>query len=167
MWESPIRDGSKLVSDSKPKAQLLVKQFKSIFTTDDSIPSQKAAENLYPSIINIAGVVNCLKPSTPPRHADRMRYRADRITPALAIIFQKLIDSGKLPLDWRKANMSCIFKKGDKHQAANYRPISLTSVSSKILEHIIWPVTKICVFYVKPDVPTLQKENHSYKTHYL
>ena len=30
-----------------------------------------------------------------------------------------------------------IFKKGDKHQTVNYRPISLTSITCKVLEHII------------------------------
>ena len=30
-----------------------------------------------------------------------------------------------------------IFKKGDKHQASNYRPVSLTSITCKLLEHII------------------------------
>ena len=44
---------------------------------------------------------------------------------------------GELPKDWRDANISSIFKKGDKHLPENYRPVSLTSVTCKILEHII------------------------------
>ena len=39
--------------------------------------------------------------------------------------------------DWKEANVSPIFKKGDKSQPANYRPVSLTSVCSKVLEHVI------------------------------
>ena len=35
------------------------------------------------------------------------------------------------------ANISCVFKKGDKHAAENYRPVSLTLVPCKLLEHII------------------------------
>jgi hypothetical protein len=46
-------------------------------------------------------------------------------------------DTGELPKDWRDANISSIFKKGDKHLPENYRPVSLTSVTCKILEHII------------------------------
>ena len=34
--------------------------------------------------------------------------------------------------------MSAVFKKGDKHLPEHYRHISLTSVSCKILEHIIY-----------------------------
>jgi hypothetical protein len=39
--------------------------------------------------------------------------------------------------DWRTANVSPVYKKGLKSAAENYRPISLTSVFCKILEHII------------------------------
>ena len=62
---------------------------------------------------------------------------ADNIAPDLSAIFQLSINSGSLPSDWLKANVSSAYKKGDKHLAENYRPISLTCVSCKILEHII------------------------------
>jgi hypothetical protein len=39
--------------------------------------------------------------------------------------------------DWKLANVSPIFKKGDKSKPANYRPVSLTSVCCKVIEHII------------------------------
>ena len=39
--------------------------------------------------------------------------------------------------DWRNANIAPVFKKGDKHLPENYRPVSLTCVASKLLEHII------------------------------
>jgi hypothetical protein len=40
---------------------------------------------------------------------------------------------------WLSANVSCILKKGVKHAAEDYRPVSLTSVpcNCKLLEHII------------------------------
>lgn len=62
---------------------------------------------------------------------------ADQIAPALHAIFQRSLDSGSLPTDWRQANISCVFKKGDRHNPANYRPISLTSIPCKLLEHIV------------------------------
>ena len=65
-----------------------------------------------------------------------LKHCAEQITLALCGICQKSLDSGKLPSDWRKANIACVFKKGDKHQPGNYRPISLTSVTRKLLEHI-------------------------------
>ena len=55
----------------------------------------------------------------------------------MSLIFQNSIDSGELPEDWLKANISPIFKKGNVHLPGNYRPVSLTSVTCKILEHIV------------------------------
>ena len=45
--------------------------------------------------------------------------------------------AGELPSDWLSANVSPIFKKGDKYIASNYRPVSLTCVCCKLLEHCI------------------------------
>ena len=52
-------------------------------------------------------------------------------------IFQKSIDCGELPDDWLNANVAPVYKKGDVHKSENYRPVSLTSVTCKLLEHII------------------------------
>ena len=69
---------------------------------------------------------------------DRMLQEcAAEIAPAITAIFQKSVDSGELPEDWKDANVTPVFKKGDRHSAENYRPISLTCVLSKQLEHII------------------------------
>ena len=42
-----------------------------------------------------------------------------------------------MPRKWRAADISPIFKKGAKYDTANYRPVSLTSVTCEVLEHII------------------------------
>ena len=42
-----------------------------------------------------------------------------------------------VPEEWRKANVVPIFKKGDHAAASNYRPVSLTSICSKVMEHIV------------------------------
>ena len=55
----------------------------------------------------------------------------------LRIIFDQSLQTGKLPDDWVDANVAPVFKTGDKHSPANYRPISLTCVCAKLLEHII------------------------------
>lgn len=38
---------------------------------------------------------------------------------------------------WKQANVSAIFKQGEKQNPGNYRPISLTSVPGKLMERII------------------------------
>ena len=64
-----------------------------------------------------------------------LKEYADEITPALTLIFQASLQQGEVPQDWRQAYLTPIFKKGDRSSPANYRPISLTSVCSKVIEH--------------------------------
>jgi hypothetical protein len=47
------------------------------------------------------------------------------------------IDTGEVPQDWRDANIVPLFKKDERHLASNYRPVFLTSITCKILEHIV------------------------------
>ena len=44
---------------------------------------------------------------------------------------------GDVPDEWQQANVSPVFKKGEKYDAANYRPVSLTCICCKTLEHIL------------------------------
>ena len=46
-------------------------------------------------------------------------------------------DSGKLPLIWKNANVAPVFKKGPVCLPSNYRPVSLTSVPCKLMEHVL------------------------------
>jgi len=55
----------------------------------------------------------------------------------LAKIFNASLKSGELPTDWTTANVVPVFKGGDSLAPDNYRPISLTSIPCKMLEHII------------------------------
>ena len=83
--------------------------------------------------------INPSKASGPDNIPNRiLKQCAKQLAPSLAIIFQSSIDTGVLPKDWLNANISSIYKKGDKHSAENYRPISLTSVPCNLLEHIIY-----------------------------
>ena len=144
---APLKDKGKLHADSQTKADILLAQFKSVFTT----PLPPSNLNLPPAVNNISqikisteGVVKLLKNLHPHKAPGPdnlpnivLKTLADQIGPSLAIIYQVSLNSGKLPTDWLSANVSCAFKKGDRHLASNYRPISLTSVPCKILEHIV------------------------------
>ena len=72
--------------------------------------------------------------AVPPR---LLRQLADTIAPALTRIFQTSLDKGEVPKEWRTASVVPIFKKGDKSNAANYRPVSLTAICSKLQERIL------------------------------
>ena len=62
---------------------------------------------------------------------------ASELAPILTIIFNKSLQEGTVSEDWRHANVTAIYKKGTRHDAANYRPVSLTSLCCKLLEHVI------------------------------
>ncbi len=61
----------------------------------------------------------------------------NEIAPALVMIFRHSLSTGEIPADWKRANVTPIFKKGSKADPGNYRPVSLTSVCCKILETLV------------------------------
>ena len=44
----------------------------------------------------------------------------------------------RLPAEWLKANVTPIFKSGDRQLLNNYRPISLLSIVSKVMERCVY-----------------------------
>lgn len=62
----------------------------------------------------------------------------DSITEPLGIIFKNCINKRVFPTKWKKANVLPVFKKDNKQQLNNYRPISLLPIFSKIFEKIIF-----------------------------
>lgn len=68
------------------------------------------------------------------------------------------LDSGKLPSTWKEANVTPIFKKGDKTDPANYHPISLTCVLCKLLEHVV--ASSISKHFTDQDI-LFEPESHS------
>ena len=145
---APLKKQGQLINDSKEKAEMLLKQFASVFTkgTTGTMPTTNIniEDSISQIIIKEEGVKELLQNINPSKASglDNILNRilkecAVRLTPIFTSIFQLSLDTGSLPDDWRNANISCIFKKADWHSAENYRPVSLTSVPCKLLEHII------------------------------
>ena len=61
----------------------------------------------------------------------------EELATPLRKIMKKSLETSKVPDMWKKANITCIHKGGDKAQAVNYRPVSLTSIIAKLLERIV------------------------------
>ena len=75
-----------------------------------------------------------------------------KLAPILQLIFQRSIDTGKIPDIWKEANVSPIYKKGEESEPSDYRPISLTCVLCKIFESSVASslakhFTELVIFY--------------------
>lgn len=70
-------------------------------------------------------------------HPVLLKHCSTNLAYPLFKIFVSSINSGEIPEIWKKSSVVPIFKKGKRSDPLNYRPVSLTSVSCKILERII------------------------------
>ena len=70
-------------------------------------------------------------------HPRVLKELANELGPAFAHLFQQSLDTGEIPKEWLLANISPLFKKGDRALACNYHPMFLTCVPCKLLEHIV------------------------------
>jgi hypothetical protein len=68
-------------------------------------------------------------------------------------IFNISLSQGKLPEDWKRANVVPIFKKGSKLEVGHYRPVSLLPIISKVLEGCV--LNKI-IEIIRPQITKLQ-----------
>ena len=69
---------------------------------------------------------------------------------ALEIIFNRSLETGTFPNDWKKGNVVPVFKKGDKQILKNYRSISLLPVCDKIFEKLI--LNGMFKFFIENDL---------------
>ena len=104
--------------------------------------------SVYPDIpfleIGIDGVIKQLKnlnhnKATGPDElpARVLKETAAEIASIITHIFQQSYKTSKPPDDWLQALVTQIHKKNLKSDPANYRPISLTCILCKVMEHII------------------------------
>lgn len=78
-----------------------------------------------------------------------VKYVIDQISPALTHIFNLCISTGVFPSKMQTARVIALYKKGNKHNVANYRPISILPVFSKGFEKIIFSrLSSFCTKYV-------------------
>ena len=143
-------DGS-LATENKDKADVLNNFFSSVFTREDlvNIPyigrsSRSDGIELTEIILTAEAVKNKLKnlnvnkacgPDGIP--ARILKEASEELSLPLVVLFNKSINCGTIPQEWKRANVSPIFKKGNKNDPENYRPVSLTSILCKILETFI------------------------------
>ena len=118
-----------------------------MFTDEDLVNTTQIDQLEYPTMpeisFNTSGIHKFLSPDPDSIPAIILKKCADEISPILQVIFTQSMNSGVLPSDWLSANITPIYKKNDRTNASNYRPIdiSLTPICYKIMEHKIYVAT--------------------------
>lgn len=67
-------------------------------------------------------------------HPRVLRELVEELTKPLSIIYQQSRSTMEVPGDWKLANVTPIYRKGWKEKQVNYRHVSLTLMSGKVME---------------------------------
>ena len=144
-----IIDGDSIVVDDSLKANLFNCHFASTGVIDNGFaPSPvsrvKDDDCLYEITVSEYDVLTAIKKMKsslscgpdgfPPILFKKLMYPLVR---PLTLVFNQLLSVAVVPSDWKKAVIVPVFKKGAAGSVANYRPISLTSIMSKLLERVL------------------------------
>ena len=141
-------ENGELVDSDKDICNILGKYFSSVHSaiTDEEMPEMQETfryeiSEIYVDEEEVKSRLEKLKPykSCGPDnvHPFVLQKTADMVCRPLTMIFNLSLRSGTIPEDWSCANVTPIHKKGDRTDPSNYRPVSLTSQTCKILESIV------------------------------
>ena len=130
------------------KDEILNEQFQSVFTKEnlDNFPNKgKSPYSTMEDIkINSKGVHKLLKNLKPHKATGPdsipsfiLKAVADQLAPILTELYQTSLNTGEVPQDWKDAHVVPLFKTDERHLASIYRSVSLTSITCKVMEHIM------------------------------
>ena len=139
-----------VVSDDQGKANLLNEYFCSISKVDDSGIETPYFEPRTASTFNalqithleVSDILKNLKLGKASGcdliSHQMLKYTSDTVSKPLCTLFNLSLQSKVFPSLWKKAIVIPLFKKGDRHEISNYRPVSLISCIGKVFERIVF-----------------------------
>ena len=141
------KNGKGVAQSDLEKAEEFNGQFTDVFNKNEhtQVPFlDRSAPFMNDIVISKEGVIKLLKGLNPSKalgpdelHPRVIKELATELGPVFAHLFQQSMDTGEIPKEWSLANICRLFKKTDRSLACNYRPVSLTRVPCKLLEHIV------------------------------
>ena len=131
------------------KANVINQYFTEQSTVDDSNatlpphePPNSILENIILSeqdILDVLGLLDINKANGPDLiNPKLLKEGACVLAPYLANIFNASLSTSYFPTEWKLANVIPVFKKGDKTDVSNHRPISLLSCIGKVFERCVF-----------------------------
>ena len=145
-----LNENGDLTNNDKEKCDIINKFFSSVFTKEDlnDIPDftydndiLNPLETCDITLHDMEKALLNLNPNKSPGpdhlHPKLLKSCAVALAKPLKFLFDKTLSEGILPNDFKIAEVRPIFKKGDKSNPGNYRPVSLTSVVCKVFESFI------------------------------
>ena len=144
-----MNEEEKVSESNHETACILNKFFASVFEKegDDELPElakrnySQPLESLLFTEEQVSKAIDHIKASKSQGpdniHPKLIKETKSAIKKTLKILFTKSLEEEKVPTIWKKANVTAMFKKGEKSNAENYRPISLTSVPGKLMERLV------------------------------
>ena len=140
-----------LADNDEDKAEVFNDYFKTVFNDRldeddpnkvelqfDNVPEMPSVDIQEFDVLKQINKLNVNKsPGVDGIHPRVLKEIGSVISVPLTLIFRCSLKTGVLPVDWRSANIAAIYKKGKKNIVNNYRPVSLTSITCKMLESIL------------------------------
>ena len=149
---SPLNNGEGGIAETdEDKANTLNAFFSSVFTKEntDNVPqlddcSRSGGIGIAEILVTPEAVKKKLQELNPGKAQgpDKIPPRvlkelAEVLAGPLSVLFNKSLETGVIPLEWKTAEVVAIFKKGTRSEPGNYRPVSLTCVLCKMLESFV------------------------------
>ena len=122
---SKFSDTNRNAADDHCKSKSDSSKFQFDIITDDYV---------FEKICNLS---NNKSPGLDGFQAKLLKLAAPTICKPLAYICNLSLLTSTFPSEWKQAKVTPIFKNGDKSDVGNYRPISVLSIVSKILERAV------------------------------
>lgn len=148
----PLHWSDRIINDDPSKVEIFVNYFSSVFqsnfsdasavrTVDFSVQVDKMPEVAF-SATGVERLLQGLKhtkasgPDDIP--ASFLINCSGTLCLYLCRLFQNSLNDGIVPGDWKLARVVPIHKSGQRDRVENYRPVSLTSIVCKVMEHVIY-----------------------------
>ena len=141
-------DGTMASCDAS-KAEVLNTFFTSVFTNEDTTNIPDFEHLLYNTqltelTITQEGVRVYFKrlnksksPGPDGLHSCVLSELEEQLIEPFRQVFTKSMAEGEIPQDWKEGLVIPIFKKGKHHIPGNYRSVSLTSITCKMMERLV------------------------------